>query len=72
MAALTRGIEQADEPVVDLGGDEIRALDEWKTEQPAGGLVGEEHPALGIETDDAGIKEKPHRPKHVDAPETGG
>ena len=68
VAALTRGIEQADEPVVHLGGDEIRALDEWKTEQAARGLVGQEHPALSIEFDDAGIKEKPHRPQHVDAP----
>ena len=67
-SALARGVEQTDEAIVDLAGDEIRSLDERQSEQPPGGFVGEQHLSLGIETHDAGVEEQPHGPEHVDAP----
>jgi hypothetical protein len=68
MPALARGVEQADQPVVDLAGDEVRAIRERKAQQPARGFIGEEHPATGVETDNAGVEEQPHGSQHVDAP----
>ena len=69
--ALTRGLEHADEAVVDLAGDEGRALVEIEPEQTARGLVGEQHPAVGVESDDARIEQQSHRAQHLDAVCTG-
>ena len=67
-AALARRVEQPDDAVVDLAGDEIRSLGERQPEQTAGRLVGEQHSSLSVETDDARVKEQSHGPEHVDAP----
>ena len=69
--ALPRGIEQTDEPVVDLAGNEVRTLDEREAELAAGRLIGEQDATARIEADDAGIEQQSHRPKHVDAPGAG-
>ena len=67
-AALARGVEQPDDPVVDLAGDKIRSFGERQPEQTPGRLIGEQHSSLSVETHDARVKEEPHGPEHVDAP----
>ncbi len=68
---FTRRLDHADEPVVDLAGDERRALFELEPEQAARRLVGQQDPAVGVESDDARIEQQAECPQHRDAVSTG-
>ena len=69
--ALARRLDHADEPVVNLAGDECRSLIEIETEQAARGFVGEQHAAVGVEADDPGIEQEADRAQHRHAVSTG-
>jgi hypothetical protein len=70
-AAVAGGLEDADETVVDLAGDERRTLREREAEQPPCRLVGDEDAPVRIESHDARVEQESKCPDHRQAVRAG-